>query len=120
MHRTTKKSSFDVRRVQSDEIDEFTTQDRIDFKVISHRVMDEKYSFSTRTTAFKTDTSIVIQSTNFVYGVPTFVLRVHPDIAFEAYHLGVIIFVPTLTKNRITKLQSWSSSGGNNSLPSIL
>ena len=77
--RTTKKSSFDVRTVQSDEIDEFTRQDRIDFNVISHRVVDEKYSFSTRTTAFKTDTSIVIQSTNFVYGVPTFVLRVHAD-----------------------------------------
>ena len=56
--RTTKKSSFDVRTVQSDEIAEFTRQDRIDFKVISHRVVDEKYSFSTRTTAFKTDTSI--------------------------------------------------------------
>ena len=60
--RTTKKSSFDVRTVQYDEIDEFTRQDRIDFKVISHRVVDEKYSFTTRTTAFKTDTSIVIQS----------------------------------------------------------
>ena len=107
--RKTKKSSFDIRTVQSDEIDEFTRQDRIDFKVISHRVVDEKYSFSSRTTAFKTDTSIVIQSTNFVYGVPTFVLRVHADMTLEAYHLGVRIFVPTLTKNRITKLQSWSA-----------
>ena len=107
--RTTKKSSFDVRAVQSDEIDEFTRQDRIDFKEISHRVVDEKYSFTTRTTAFKNDTSIVIQSTNFVYGVPTFVLSVHADMTFEAYHLGVRIFVPTLTKNRITKLQSCSA-----------
>ena len=46
---------------------------------------------------------------NFVYGIPTFVLRVHADMTFEAYHLGVRIFVPTLTKNRITKLQSWSA-----------
>ena len=76
-------SSFDVRAVQSDEIDEFTRQDRIDFKVISHRVGDEKYSFTTRTTAFKTDTSIVIQSTKFVYGVPTFVLRVHADNNYD-------------------------------------
>ena len=30
-------------------------------------------------------------------------------MTFEAYHLGVRIFVPTLTKNRITKLQSWSA-----------
>ena len=30
-------------------------------------------------------------------------------MTFEAYHLGVRIFVPTLTKNSITKLQSWSA-----------
>ena len=28
---------------------------------------------------------------------------------FDAHHLGVRIFVPTLTKNRITKMQSWSA-----------
>ena len=30
-------------------------------------------------------------------------------MTFEAYHLGVRIFVPTLTKNLITNLQSWSA-----------
>ena len=65
----------------------------------NHRLMLGQFSLMESTN----DSSMVNRSTNFVCGVHTFVLRVHANLTFETYHLGIRTFVSTVTKNRITK-----------------
>lgn len=106
--RTTQRTSFDVRTTQPDQLTEFKIKDCVDFAEISQRVL-KGYSFTTPTTAFKSDTSIIIQSTTFNNGIPNFVLKVHQDLTFESFQFGAKTFIPSLTKNRITKVRSWSA-----------
>ena len=59
-------------------------------------------------TAFPTEGSVIVQSTNFVCGMPKFVIRIGKDASYQAYHAGVQCRIATLTKNRIVLLDKWS------------
>ena len=58
--------------------------------------------------SFVSDSSIVIQFSNIKSGVPLFSLNWHSNFSFDCYHLGVRSFIPSLSQNKIVKMNKWS------------
>ena len=73
------------------------------------RVIDQKFEFKCGTVSFVKDDSLFIQPDDVSFGVPRFVVKVNENLNFSCFHLGVQISIPSLTKNRITILNSWSA-----------
>ena len=108
--RTTKRTSTDVRSLQPDEMSKWKEIDRIgDF--ISMKSQFKFKEFNCPLLIFTHLTNeIIVQSVDFVEGtgVPKFLIKIQEDHSFETYHYGVRCFVPSLVKNRVTKLKHWS------------
>ena len=45
---------------------------------------------------------IIIQSNQFINGIPLFVIKVDETLSFEIYHCGIECRIPSLSSNRIT------------------
>ena len=81
--------------------------DRVDYAKVVKRVIDEKFEFKCGTVSFVKDDSLFILSDDLSFGVPRFVVKVNENLKFSCFHLVVQISIPSLTKNRITILNSW-------------
>ena len=60
-------------------------------------------------TSFECNGNIYLQSTSYFNGIPNFLVIIMESLKFETFHCGVKIYVPTLSKNRITKIDRWSA-----------
>ena len=107
--RTTSRSSFVLRNQQPDQMDEFLKLDRVEFNDVAERVLKLNSNFSSPTTAYMSDDLLIIQSTILLNGVPNFIIRINPNMTYEAYHQGARSFIPGLSKNHILKIKSWSA-----------
>ena len=58
--------------------------------------------------SFFVEDVIHIQSQLFLNGVPYFVVRIFSDLRFECFHYGVRCMITSLSKNRISKVTTWS------------
>ena len=88
----------------------FQEMDKVDHAKVLERVIVEKFEFKCGAVSFVKDDSLFIQSGDFSFGVPRFVAKVNENLKFSCFHLGVQISIPSLTKNRITTLNSsWSA-----------
>ena len=54
------------------------------------------------------DAELYIQSERFLNGVVIFLIKIFESLKFETYHAGVKCTIPSLSRNRITKLDCWS------------
>ena len=58
--------------------------------------------------AYICNNSTHFQSEDFaVGGIPKFLLKINPDLSFEAFYSGVKTFIPALSQSHITKFKSW-------------
>ena len=64
--RPAKRTSFEVRAEQPDEMVEFLNQDKVDYEKICQRVLCENHKFECSTISFTIDRVSHIQATEFV------------------------------------------------------
>ena len=60
---------------------------------------------------FKDDDKIFCQSKEFKEGVAKFLIVIHNDLKYEAYHYGVKTAVTASTPKRVNLLDRWSKLG---------
>ena len=54
------------------------------------------------------DDGLYLQSTLFSDGIPVFLIKIYNDLRYETFHLGVKVYVTSLSRNRVSKLDTWS------------
>ena len=73
------------------------------------RVMDDKHQFCFSTVSYINDSILHIQSDKFSGGVPRFLIKNEDTIRFTIFHMAIRIKIPSLSKNKICVLVSWSA-----------
>ena len=106
--RKTKKSLSSERNLQRDELAKFLASDKVTYIEMKENILTQKRNFAFPVIAYLLDNTIHIQSQKFLNGVPLFLVKIFDTLRFETFHAGVKCFVSSLTKNRITDLDSWS------------
>ena len=110
--RETSKTSAAARRGPIKDfpqlINEFKCLDLLTFESLRCSLIDGKKTLSIPTTVFIVADTLFIQSTDYIHGIPKFLLKIFPSLKFEAFHGGVRCTIASLSANRIIKLNSWS------------
>ena len=86
----------------------FLFKDKINFDSLQEQLLVAKKVLDVPVVEFLDDNVLFIQSKKFLNGVPLFLIKVSENLKFENYHAGARVYIPSLTKNRITILDSWS------------
>ena len=109
--RRTSRSLSSVRNRQDDELQAFLASDNADFSEMKEQLLASKRTLPAPVFAFTDGEILQLQSPKVVNGsgVPTFSVRISPAQTFETFHMGVKCIVPSLSKNRIIQLKTWSS-----------
>ena len=110
--RTTTKSLAEARRpllvsfeAQQSKLKEV---DSITFQSLQTKLIEEKKPLPAHTTVFMMAGILFVQSMEFIWGIPKFLIKISPSLKFETFHGGVKCFVSSLSANRISKLDTWS------------
>ena len=112
--RPTSKACSASRNILEDQMIEFLEKDKIkSFDDLSERMVQKKdiefnninivsYQIGSET--------LIIQSFEFAEksGIPLFMLKVKNNLSFEAYHIGIKCTIKSLSKNRVTILDTLS------------
>ena len=107
--RVTQRAISSKRNLTVDELDEFTKTDfvaKFDVEALLKKV--NSTLFRSQVISFVSNSSIVIQSSNIKSGIPLFTLNRHNNFKFDCYRLGVRYFNPSLSQNKIVKMNRWS------------
>ena len=107
--RVTQRAISSKRNLAVDELDEFTKTNlvaKFDVEVLLRKINLTLFHF--QVISFVSDSSIVIQSLNIKSGIELFSLNWHSNFKFDCYHLGVRYFIPSLSQNKIVKMNRWS------------
>ena len=110
--RGTKRSSAEARNTQPDQLPEFEKQDRIgDFQDLKSQIGTRVKEFAIPAFVYSHFPSeILLQSIDFAdgTGIPRFMVRINSDQTFQSFHYGVRCSIPSLVRNRITKIKHWT------------
>ena len=105
--RQTTKTLSEVRTKQEDELDTFLTNDRLTYDILMSDF--SKRTFATPVISYFVNGFFVIQSCSFFTdSIPIFLIKMLPDLRFEAFHGGSRCYISSLSKNRITGFNRWS------------
>ena len=108
--RTTKRARTEVRSLQPDELSEWLEREKIkDFSTMKSEIKSKDFNCPLLIFSHLAN-EIIMQSVDFVEGtgVPKFLIKILSNQSFETYHCGVKCSVPSMAKNRVTKLRNWS------------
>ena len=86
----------------------FKIEDMFTFESLKTALLIDQKQLSLPTTIFIAAGVLLIQSLDFIHGVPKFLIKIFSNLRFESYHVGVKCYISTLTANRISILNSWS------------
>ena len=106
--RTTKKALSSVRNTKEDELPLFLQLDKTTFPGLQNVMLANKRTFAAPVTSYMVDGILYIQSTEFVEGIPLFLVKIHDDLKFDTYHCGIKCYVSTLSKNEVNTVRFWS------------
>ena len=102
--RTTERSSALVRSVEPDQINDHNQLMRVEFENINHKIHEHVSDII----CYVHNNTVHIQSVNFAAGgVHKFLVKINPDLSYEAYQGGVRCFISTLIDMNIHRLQDW-------------
>ena len=87
--RPTSRTSLVLRGTQPCEMALFRERDVVYFEDIQSRVSTETDRFCCQVTSYESDRKVIIQTTTTSNGVPTFMVQIHEDLKFSAFHMGV-------------------------------
>ena len=59
-------------------------------------------------TTFVIDSVQWIQSNEFIQGIPLFAVKIFRDMTYQSFHMGIQCSLPTLSRNNIYRLNTWS------------
>ena len=104
--RPTKRASFEVRTTLEDQMGKFLEADRLSNESLVLTVATRK--FEVPVTTFLIDNVQWIQSNEFIHGIPLFALKIFKDMTFRSFHMGIQCSIPTLYRNNIYRLNTWS------------
>ena len=104
--RTTKRTTFEVRTSLEDELGKFLQADRITNEILINMVTSRK--FQSPVTTFVIENVQWIQSNEFIQGIPLFAIKIFRDMTFQSFHMGIQCSIPTLSRNNIYRLNTWS------------
>ena len=108
--RSTTRTSATVRSTQEDELDAFKQSDSLTWESLKVNL-----SMKTRTLRHPVNCFVVgnevqwILSSEMVNGIPRYSIRINQDLSYDAFHLGIPCTITTLSRNRINKLDAWST-----------
>ena len=104
--RPTKCALSEVRSVIPDELDVFKEVSRVNFSEILSRVHSEIQPY--KVNVYQNGDNICIQSWDFICGsVAKYLVKIKPDLSYEAFYGGPKCIISTLTSNRVHKLKEW-------------
>ena len=106
--RTTKRALSSARTDVVDELSEFLVNDCTSFETLKSCLLSGERKLMVPIVSFISDETLVLQSTEFISGIPLFVIKIFADLSFELFHFGVRCYASFLSKNRITTIKSWS------------
>ena len=92
---------------QQDAMAALLEMDKIDYAKVVLRVIGEKFESKCGTISFVNYDSLFIESDDLLFGVSRIVVKVNQNLTSSCFHLGIQMPIPSLTKNRITILNSW-------------
>ena len=105
----TTKASNSICTLKEDELGAFLKKDKIDsFESICASISLEKIGEAV--IHYVCGDKLYIQSKEYenITGIAKFVLCIFNNLTFEVYHAGVRRNVPSLSKNRVFNINSWS------------
>ena len=106
--RTTKRAFSAVRNIQADELTVFLATDKISYSTLKKELLERKKQFQYPIISYLADDIVHIQSIKLHHGIPLFVIKIFQNLHFEAFHLGIRCSISTLSKNRVSTIDSWS------------
>lgn len=110
--RATKRSSTEARNTQPDQFPQFMKRDTIgNFHDLKSQVGTKVKECAIPAFVFShLPSEVLIQSIDFAdgTGIPRFMVRINSDMTFQAFHHGVRCAIPSLVRNRITKIKHWT------------
>ena len=107
--RTTTKTCSSTRNIIPDELSSFLEKDKLTFPLLQDELINKQFQrFVVAVTAYMSNDVVFIQSQEFHQGVPLFLVKLFNSLRFESYHMGVRCYIPSLSKNFITVIDTWS------------
>ena len=106
--RTTTRTSCHERNTQDDELYAFSQLDMFTFEGMKEELINKSRKFLISFHTFEYDDCLCLQSKSLSDGIPVFLIKIYEDLRYETFHLGVKVYVTSLTKNRVSKLDKWS------------
>ena len=110
--RGTKRTSAESRNTHPDQLPEWVKQDAIEsFDQLKSCLGNKLKEFGCPGHAFShLPSEIIIQSIDFAEGtgIPRFMVKISPDFTFSCFHFGVRCSIPSMVRNRITKIKYWT------------
>ena len=107
--RETLRTSNHDRNTFPDELEEFDRQDIVSFQSLTDDLLQNKRTFHTPVVSYISDGNLHVQSTTLHNGVAAFLVIIEDSLKFSAFYHGVRFYVASLTANRITTVQRWST-----------
>ena len=105
--RTTKKAHASNRNILPDELASFVESDKLDFPQLQALSINQD-RFKGIVMSYIIEDVVHLQSELFSGGVPMFLIKIHENLRFETFHFGIKCYIPSLSKNYITVLDTWS------------
>jgi hypothetical protein len=110
LKRSTNKATSASRSIKEDELSKFLEADKFSSlqnltDILSQNRLGEDIIY------YICGDCVYIQAKEFCQnkcGIAKFVLKISPNLSYEAYHAGIRCHITTLTKNRIHVLNHWS------------
>ena len=87
----------------------FLELDNMTFSELRDKLTSNQHELPAPVISYMDGEILHVQSKKLFSGVPYFIIRISPDQTTENFHLGVRCSVASLSKNRITKLKTWSA-----------
>ena len=106
--RSTQRTSCHERNRMEDELDSFYQLDTFNFQSLKEQLISNTRNFMVMFKTIVYENALYLQSESFFDGIPYFVLKICSELKYEAFHLGVKVYIPSLNRNRVSKLGTWS------------
>ena len=107
--RSNKRALSSARNAQPDQKKLLRENLTVDYEHLTSQIHERIGHLSNSdVVSYQCNNATYFQSEEFlVGGVPKFILKIHPDLTFEAFYSGVRTFIPELTSKHITKMTNW-------------
>ena len=103
---TFNKSCF--RNFAQDELSTFLKKDKVTFAEIKEIIINNDRDLGVPLVCFMIDNTLHLQSQVCSNGVPCFLIKITDNLHFETYYYGAKNNIPTISKNRVSKINTCS------------